>query len=235
MRSEIWWFLARASGLVSLCAMAASLVVGLVLSTRLFPRRRRPAWLLEVHRWFSGIAVLALAGHLVSLVADSYVHFDVIDLILPFAASWRPGRVAIGVASLWLLGISWLAASLRRRLPRRGWLWAHRTSYLSFWLASLHAATIGTDAGNRLYRVVAVLLLTIVTAGAVYRVSVTEGPARLPRSPRPGSAPPATPVPPADPRPSELVPLGPPLRQATGDDEPNGRPRNRAAGTRTWS
>lgn len=177
-----WWYLTRATGLVAWFAMGLSMLVGIVLSTRLFPERRRPAWLLDVHRWVSGISIVALGVHLGSLVADSYVDFGFLELTVPYASAWRPGAVALGVVAVWLLVLVSATAALRRRLPRRVWLWIHRSSYLGFWLASLHAAAAGTDAANPAYRVGAVLLLTLVLVATVYRVAVTEPPRR--RGPR---------------------------------------------------
>jgi len=190
---NLWWYLTRATGLVAFFAMGLSMVFGVLLSTRLFPERRRPAWLLDVHRWISGIALVGLGVHLGALVADSYVQFGVLDLTVPFASAWRPGAVALGVVALWLLVLVGATAALRRHLPRRVWLWIHRSSYVAFWLTALHAATAGTDAGNPVYRAASVLLITLVLALTVYRVAVTEQPKRrrpLPRT-APASRPPA--------------------------------------------
>ena len=50
-----------------------------------------------------GLAVMFTAIHLAALVADSYVHFGLADLTVPFASSWQPGAVALGVVAMWLL------------------------------------------------------------------------------------------------------------------------------------
>lgn len=178
---NLWWYLTRATGLVAFFAMGASMVLGVVLSTRLFPDRRRPAWLLDVHRWISGIALVGVAVHLGALVADSYVQFGVLDLTVPFASAWKPGAVALGVVSLWILVLVGVTSALRRHLPRRTWLWVHRSSYLAFWLSALHAATAGSDVGNPVYRVSSVVLITLVLGLTVYRVAVTEHPKRTRR------------------------------------------------------
>jgi hypothetical protein len=57
---------------------------------------------------------------------------------------------------------------LMRRLPRRLWRSVHTTSWVLFWLAVVHGATAGTDAGNLAYIGVSlggvglVLFLTVV-------------------------------------------------------------------------
>lgn len=184
----IWWFLARATGIVALFAMGASVAFGVLLSTRLLPDRRRPAWLLDVHRWVSGIAVLGLGVHLAALVADSYITFGWREIFVPYASGWKPFAVMLGVLSLWSLVIGTAAAVYRKRLSRRTWLVLHRLTYASFWLSCLHAGLAGTDAGNRLYRVPAAVLMTLIAFLVLYRMLVTEPPKRNRVTTRPAAA-----------------------------------------------
>ena len=55
--SQLFWFTARASGIVAWGLAAASVVWGLALSTRLLGRRPRPGWLLDLHRFLGGLAL----------------------------------------------------------------------------------------------------------------------------------------------------------------------------------
>jgi cytochrome b len=71
MSPQFWWFLTRASGIVAWLMLTASIIWGIVLSTKAFPEQRRPAWLLDLHRWLGGLTVSFVAIHLAALVADS--------------------------------------------------------------------------------------------------------------------------------------------------------------------
>jgi len=75
MTHELWWYTARASGLVSWALLSASMLWGLVLSTKLRPPRIRPNWTLDLHRYLGGLAVIFVGVHLAALVFDSYVGF----------------------------------------------------------------------------------------------------------------------------------------------------------------
>ena len=86
--TQLWWYVARASGLVAWLLLTASVMWGIFLSTKLLQRLRRPAWLLDLHRWLGGLTVAFVAVHLVALVADSYVSFDLADVLVPFASGW---------------------------------------------------------------------------------------------------------------------------------------------------
>jgi DMSO/TMAO reductase YedYZ heme-binding membrane subunit len=171
MSPQFWWYLTRASGIVAWLMLTASVVWGIVLSTKAFPGQRRPAWLLDLHRWLGGLTLSFVVIHLVALVADSFVSFDLIDLTVPFASAWKPVPVGLGVVAMWLL-IAVQATSLAmKRLPRRTWRWIHMSSYAVFFLTSLHAAFAGTDQSNRLYQLTGTVAIAAVTWATVYRLT----------------------------------------------------------------
>ncbi len=176
----MWWYVARASGIVAWLLLTASVIWGIVLSTDAFASRRRPAWLLDLHRWLGGLTVAFVAAHLAALVADNYTHFDFAALAIPYASSWRPGAVALGVVATWSLVAVELTSLAMRRLPRTLWRAVHLTSYLVFWLASLHAAFAGTDAANRLYQLTAAASIAAVAWAAAYRLTSRRADRRRP-------------------------------------------------------
>lgn len=176
---QLWWYVARASGIVAWLMLTASVVWGVVLSTKAFPNRRRPAWLLDLHRWLGGLTVAFVAIHLTALVADSYVHFDLADLAVPFASDWKPGPVAYGVVAVWLLVAVQLTSLARRRLSRRVWHGVHLTSYAVFWLTSIHAALAGTDRNQVLYQATAAVAILAVAWAAMYRLATRRHPASV--------------------------------------------------------
>ena len=185
MNPQVWWYLARASGIVAWLLLTGSVIWGILLATDAFPARRRPAWLLDLHRWLGGLTVAFVALHLAALVADSYTHFGVADLAIPFASSWRPGAVALGVVAAWTLAAVELTSLALRRIPRRLWHAVHLSSYLVFWLASLHAAFAGTDTARALYRVTAAISILAVVWALSYRLAARHSGRRHPPLPRP--------------------------------------------------
>lgn len=172
MNTQLWWHLARASGIVAWLFLTASVLWGIFLSTKLLQRWRRPAWLADLHRWLGALTVGFVVVHLLALVADSYATFDLLDLTVPFASSWNRGAVALGVGALWLLLAVEVSSLMMKRLGRRTWRRIHMGSYLVFWLTSLHAAFAGTDTTNPLYRVTAIVSILAVVFALVYRLLV---------------------------------------------------------------
>ena len=158
MNSQVWWFVARSSGIIAWALLTLSVVWGLLLSTkvsatRIAARKLRPAWILDLHRHLGGLAVIFTAIHLIGIAADSYVTFGWADIFVPMASEWKPGAVAFGVVSLYLLLAIEVTSLAIRRLPRTAWRWVHRTSFLLYATATYHGILAGTDAGNQWFRV----------------------------------------------------------------------------------
>lgn len=170
MNPQVWWYLARASGMVAAILLVASVVWGVLLSTRALKPLDRPSWLREMHTWLSGLAVVATVLHLVGLVADSYVHFGWSEIFVPMASSWRPGAVTFGVVALYLLILVEATSMMRKRIPARWWRLVHTTSYVLTWSAIVHAGMAGTDVSNRVYQAVALILTILAVTAAVVRV-----------------------------------------------------------------
>jgi len=146
MNEQLWWYVARATGIVAWVLAVAAVLWGLALSSRAAGKRPRPAWLLDLHRHLGGLTLLFTAAHVGALIADSYVHFDVVDVLVPFAAGWRTGAVAWGVVGFWFLVAVELTSLARRRLPATVWRSVHLSSYLGAAAATAHLVTAGTDA-----------------------------------------------------------------------------------------
>jgi predicted ferric reductase len=170
MNPQFWWYLSRASGIVAWLILTASVLWGIVLATDLFSESRRPAWLLDLHRWLGGLAVGFTAIHIAALVADSYVEFSVADLTVPFASDYKTGAVAWGVLAMWLLVVVELTSLAMKRIPRRVWRGIHRTSAATFWMASLHGTYAGTDANNRLYAITSIVAAVVMMVALAYRM-----------------------------------------------------------------
>lgn len=198
MNAHLWWYLTRASGLVAWVMLSASVIWGILLSTKAFPGRRSPLWITAMHRWLAGLTVSFTAIHLAALLADSTLDFRPVDLVVPFASEWRPAAVALGVFAVWLLAAVQLTSLAIRRLPRRWWRAIHLTSYAAFWSTSMHAALAGTDATSPAYRVGAAASIVAVAWALMYRLANRRAVRRAQRiaSTRPGEglAPPSVSV-----------------------------------------
>ncbi len=234
MNPQLWWYFARASGMVAAILLVASLVWGVLMATRALRPVDRPAWMLAMHRWFSGLAVTGVAIHIAALVADNYVHFGTKEILVPMASSWKPGAITLGVVAMYLLVLVQVTSLAMKHLPKRVWRGIHMSSYVLTWLVFVHAGLAGTDVSNRVYQVVALLLTIVAVTAAVLRVTMGRAnrrggratgddtpPTAAPSSPSAApQRPAARPLPPPS---GTAVPLGDPLISRPRSSELVGR------------
>jgi predicted ferric reductase len=152
----------------------------MLLSTKLFGAKPRAAWVLDLHRYLGGVAVVLAALHVFALVADSYVQFDVADVLVPFASTWKPGPVAWGVVAWWLLAAVEITSLARRRLRPAVWRAVHQASLPLYFLVTAHALTAGTDGSNVVVLWCSVAGGAIVTFLASVRLLGAGAPRRVP-------------------------------------------------------
>jgi predicted ferric reductase len=178
MGSHLWWYTARASGVVAWGLVTASVLWGLALASRLV-RRPKPPWVLDVHRFLGGASVVFVAVHVVALSLDPYVGFGPADLLVPMASPWKPGAVAWGIVALYLLVAVEVTSLMMRKLPRKLWRAVHLTSFAVFAGTTVHAVEAGSDATDAVMQWFGLLSVALVGFLAMFRVIADR---RVPRS-----------------------------------------------------
>ncbi len=179
MKSQLWWYTARAGGIVAWALLAVTVVWGLLLSSRLLGRRISGPKLLDLHRYLGGLAVVFTGVHLVGLVLDSFVDFGIVDLLVPMASSHEPGAVAWGVVAMYLLVAVEITSLLRRRVGERVWRSVHYLSFGTFAAGTVHALVLpGTDIENPAIWWPSAVAAAAVVGLAVARVVANGNPMR---------------------------------------------------------
>lgn len=178
--TQLWWYVARAGGITAWALSALAVIVGLVLSGRTLAgtslaSRFRPNWQLDLHRFIGTLTVVFTAVHVLALVLDSYVHFGPVEVLVPFASTWRPAAVAWGVIATYLLVAVQLTSVLRSRIPKRVWRAVHLTSYGLYAFGTVHAFTAGTDTGGTVFPAVVVATTTLVAFLTAQRIGEACG------------------------------------------------------------
>ena len=182
MSGNFPWYVARASGLVGWGLLAAATLWGLALSTKVLGKRPRPNWLLDMHRWLGGAALIFTGVHVLSLLADQYVHFGLVDLLVPLATKWHPVAVAWGIVSVYLLLAVELTSLARSRLSKQAWRRIHFASFALFITATIHGLTAGTDTKSGVARVIAAAVGSVFVGLTAMRIAESvRTPAPVPR------------------------------------------------------
>jgi hypothetical protein len=176
------WYSARAGGLVAWGLLVGSMVWGLLMSTKLARKMARPNWMLDLHRFLGGAAVVFTGIHVASIMLDSYVHFGWAEVLVPLASSWHPVAVAWGIAAFYCLLAVEVTSLLRKKLSKRLWRATHYLSFPLFASATVHAMTAGTDRRNLLVLTAVLVCTTLVLLLTFVRVNQPQEdkPARIP-------------------------------------------------------
>jgi ferredoxin-NADP reductase/DMSO/TMAO reductase YedYZ heme-binding membrane subunit len=167
---HLWWYVTRASALVAWGLMTLSVIWGILLSTRLLRRVDNPGWLRDIHGYVSGLAVVMVLLHMLSLMLDGWLKFSIAEVLVPFDAHYRNTPVALGIVAFYLLVGVQVTSMMLHRLPRRFWKALHYSSYVSLILVSFHAGLTGTDVGSPWYRVLSSVLILLASGAIIVRI-----------------------------------------------------------------
>ena len=173
MSGTLPWYVARSSGLVAWGLLAGAVVWGLLMSSRVMRGRVKNSWLLDLHRFLGAAALVFTAVHVVAILGDTYVHFGLASVLVPFVATWHPVAVAWGIASLYLLLAVELTSLLRRHLSHRLWKRVHFLSFPLFVFSTVHGLSAGTDGAKPM-----VIIAVVLAAGAIATLGVVRVNAR---------------------------------------------------------
>jgi len=159
---SLTWYVARATGVVTLAFLTASVLLGILTSFR-WSSPNWPRFVVEfVHRNVSLLVLVFLGIHVVTVVADSFAPIRWIDLVVPFVSAYRPFWLGLGAVAFDLLLALVVTSLVRHRLGYRTWRVVHWLAYACWPVAVLHGLGTGSDTQSG-----PVLLFTAVCVVAV--------------------------------------------------------------------
>jgi sulfoxide reductase heme-binding subunit YedZ len=177
--SRALWYATRATGVVALLLLTATVALGIAGVHRLSSPRWPRVITAGLHRNVSLLAVAFVLVHVLTTVLDSYVQISLASAVVPFTSSYRPLWLGLGAIAFDLLFAVALTSLARARIGYRAWRAVHLLAYASWPVALWHGLGTGTD--TRLPWLIAldafcVLLVAAVVLGRVRLL--TPGPRR---------------------------------------------------------
>ncbi len=144
MSGEFVWYLSRAAGAVTTVLFTLVVVLGVVTAGRRRPHGSSATIVMAMHRWVSLGALLFLALHIVTAIADGYVSIGWLAVLVPFTSAYLPLLVGLGTVAVDLLLLVVVTSYLRHRIPERAWRAVHWLSYAMWAFAIAHGFLLGT-------------------------------------------------------------------------------------------
>ena len=165
------WYVTRISALLAYLALTASVVYGLLLSTKLLDRIAHRAVSFTLHQDLASVGLALALVHAAVLMIDRSVPYTPLEVVVPFIGPYEPLWVGMGQVALGLTIAVLVSFYLRRRIGQKAWRQLHYVSFLAFLAATVHGLMAGTDSGApwAFAGYVAAIATVVVPAGLPHR------------------------------------------------------------------
>ena len=158
---HLFWITSRAAGTAALFLSSLGVSVGLLMSGRFV--KGKGADLRPLHEALSLATIAALLVHALSLIGDKFLHPSLIDVVVPFAGSYKTGWTSLGIIAAWMLVLLGPSYYARRVIGQRRWVKLHRFTAVAWVAGIVHAIGEGSDAGSAWF----VVLIAVTTVPAL--------------------------------------------------------------------
>jgi ferredoxin-NADP reductase/DMSO/TMAO reductase YedYZ heme-binding membrane subunit len=165
----VWWYVARASGLLAWALLGVAVMCGLLMSTQL-NRGRSRQWTQGFHEFVGALAVVFTVIHLASVLATNDLRIGVPQLLIPFTRPDNPVAQGCGVLACYLLATVMLTSWARAVLPWRWWRRVHLLAFPLWGLACVHTVLAGTDIAHPLLHWTGVGMAAVILFLAIVRL-----------------------------------------------------------------
>jgi predicted ferric reductase len=142
---ESLWYVTRAAGLMAYLLLWLSTVWGLGVASKIFDPLVYRAFTFDVHEFLSLLAIGFTVLHVGVLLADKYVPFTVVQVLIPFINDYRPFWVGMGIIGTYLTLLVTVTFYLRRWIGQKAFRSIHLFSFGSYAAVTLHGIFSGTD------------------------------------------------------------------------------------------
>ncbi len=174
MNEQVLWFATRGAGIVSQLLLTGVVYLGILgalrWQTRAWPRFATTGF----HRNLALVSVAFLGLHVITAVLDPFASLGWLAALVPFASSYRPFWLGLGVVALDLGAAVLVTSLLRNRLSRRSWRAVHWLSYGAWLAAVVHGIGTGTDAAAPWMIAIDVACVAVIAAAVLVRVAAAR-------------------------------------------------------------
>jgi len=143
-----FWIASRAASVTAFLALTLDVVFGLLMTTGAADAVLPRATSAQLHRFLSGASLTFSGMHMLALLGDGYMSFDVLSILFPFFAPYRPVATSLGVFALYGALLVHLSFGFKSRLGAKTWRKLHYLAFAVYAFALIHGVMAGTDTGT---------------------------------------------------------------------------------------
>ena len=143
--TQLWWYITRAAGLTGYFLLWLSMAWGLAIPSKIAQPVLEGTFTYDFHEYLSLLGLGFVLLHIVVLLFDKYLPFNILQLLIPFVDSYRPFWVGLGILSFYVFLVVTVTFYLRSHIGTQAFRTIHLFSLLGYLGATLHGLFAGTD------------------------------------------------------------------------------------------
>ena len=145
-----YWFLSRASGVTAYVLFWASMMMGLLMSTKTTRLWSTGPTFMAMHEFTSILGLLFAGFHALILLGDAFIKTDIVQILTPFLMNFgKDGAQSIwigfGQLGFYALALILLSFYVRQRISYGVWRWLHFGTFVAYMLVTVHGMLVGSD------------------------------------------------------------------------------------------
>lgn len=164
------WYVTRAAGLIAYLLLWFATVWGVAVSSKLLDPLLDRAITYDFHQFVSLLALGFTGLHVAVLLGDKYLPFTWAQILIPFAAPYRPLWTGVGVIGAYLAILVSATFYIRSRIGKRAFRAIHYLSFLAFGGSALHGLLAGTDSPLAAVRMMYAATTLVAVFFTLYRI-----------------------------------------------------------------
>lgn len=173
------WYASRATGVISLILLSVVAILGIAVNRQgRLPGLPRFA-VTGLHRSLSLLTVAFLGTHIVTAIADGYVHIPWLSTIVPFSSSYERFWIGLGTVAVDMTAAVIVTSLLRARLRPAVWRAVHWLAYASYPVTLVHS--MGASKDLRSGWLLALTMATVFAVVTAIGYRVIDASAAIPR------------------------------------------------------
>ena len=142
------WIVIRGSGIVAFALLSATVIWGLLVSTKLLGRLVKAKPLTWFHESLGIGALLATLVHVFVISIHEFLEFSWAEILIPGRSDWKTLPVALGVVSLYGMVIVSFSFYFKKWIGQRVWRAIHYSSLGIFFASLIHGIRAGSDTSH---------------------------------------------------------------------------------------
>ena len=143
--TQVWWYVTRAAGLTGYFLLWLSMAWGLAIPSRIVQPVLEGTFTYDFHEYLSLLGLGFVLLHIVVLLFDKFLPFNILQLLIPFTDSYRPFWVGLGILSFYTFLVVTVTFYLRSHIGAQAFRSIHIFSLVGYLGATLHGLFAGTD------------------------------------------------------------------------------------------